>query len=54
MSGPVPERWGSRLRSVLRIMAAFLLMAHGTQKLFAWPSTEPQETAVLVSLMGLA
>lgn len=54
MSGPVPERWGSRLRSVLRIVAAFLLMAHGTQKLFAWPSTEPQETADLVTLMGLA
>jgi putative oxidoreductase len=54
MSGPVPERWGPQLRSLLRIVAAFLFMAHGTQKLFAWPISEPQEPAALVSLMGLA
>jgi putative oxidoreductase len=54
MPGPVPERWGPRLQSSLRIVSAFLFMAHGTQKLFAWPVAEPRETAALVSLMGLA
>lgn len=29
--------WASRLLSVLRIVTAFLYMAHGTQKLFAFP-----------------
>lgn len=46
--------WSPRLRSILRIVAAFLFMAHGTQKLFAWPVSEPQNTASLFSLIGLA
>lgn len=46
--------WSARLRSVLRIVAAFLFMAHGTQKLFALPVSEPQTVAPLVSLVGLA
>jgi putative oxidoreductase len=54
MPGSVPERWGPRLQSSLRIVSAFLFMAHGTQKLFAWPVAEPRETAALVSPMGLA
>jgi putative oxidoreductase len=54
MTGPIPERWGPRLLSVLRIVAAFLFMAHGTQKLFAWPVAEPRDPAPLISLMGLA
>jgi putative oxidoreductase len=29
-------------------------MAHGTQKLFAWPIDEPRDPAQLQSLMGLA
>lgn len=40
--------------SILRIIAAFLYMAHGTQKLFGWPSDEPQRPVELLSLMGLA
>src|SRR5688500_14349193 len=40
MPGPVPERWGSYLLSALRIVAGFLFMAHGTQKLFGWPASE--------------
>jgi putative oxidoreductase len=54
MPGPLPARWGPHLLSVLRIVSAFLFMAHGTQKLFAWPVSEPQEPAALLSLMGLA
>ncbi len=54
MSGPVPERWGSYLLSALRIIAGFLFMAHGSQKLFGWPATEPQPGVDLLSVMGLA
>jgi putative oxidoreductase len=46
--------WSARLRSVLRIVAAFLFIAHGTQKLFAWPVSEAQSVVPLVSLPGLA
>ena len=42
------------LLSVLRIVAAFLLMAHGTQKLFGMPVTEPRDPVALLSLMGTA
>jgi putative oxidoreductase len=54
MRGPIPERWSGYLLSLLRIVAAFLFMAHGTQKLFAWPIDEPRDPAQLFSLMGLA
>jgi putative oxidoreductase len=54
MTGPIPEKWGPRLLSLLRMVAAFLFMAHGTQKLFAWPVAEPRDPAALLSLMGLA
>ena len=54
MRSPVPPRWADRLLSILRIVAAFLFMAHGTQKLFAWPAREPQPAAPILSLMGLA
>ena len=48
------ESCSARLRSVLRIVAAFLFIAHGTQKLFAWPVSEPETVVPLVSLAGLA
>lgn len=54
MTGPIPAHWAPYLRSVLRIVAAFTLMAHGTQKLFAFPVTEARQPVALVSLMGLA
>lgn len=54
MRGPIPESWTGYLRSLLRIVAAFLFMTHGTQKLFAWPVDEPKDPAEIVSLMGLA
>jgi putative oxidoreductase len=54
MRSPIPAAWGPRLLSLLRIVAAFLFMAHGTQKLFGWPSSEPQPPVELMSLVGLA
>jgi putative oxidoreductase len=54
MRGPISERWTGYLRSLLRIVAALLFMAHGTQKLFAWPIDEPRDPAPLLSLMGVA
>ena len=54
MPGPIPAKWGPRLLSVLRIVGAFLFMAHGTQKLFVWPTSEPGHAVSLFSLMGLA
>jgi putative oxidoreductase len=36
------------------MVAAFLYMAHGTQKLFVWPASEPGHAVTLFSLMGLA
>ena len=54
MRGPIPERWTGHLLSLLRIVAALLFMAHGTQKLFSWPTDEPREAAQLLSMMGFA
>lgn len=42
------------LRSILRIAAAFLFMAHGTQKLFAFPVPQPRPPVDLASLSGVA
>src|SRR2546430_14280031 len=52
--GPVAGRWAPYLRSLLRIDAAFLFMAHGTQKLFAVPGGQPRDPVPLASLQGLA
>lgn len=41
MKGPIPSSWSPRLLSVLRIVAAFLFMAHGTQKLLGFPAALP-------------
>jgi len=40
--------------AVLRIVAALLFIAHGTQKLFAFPAGQMPGTVDLFSLMGLA
>jgi putative oxidoreductase len=45
---------GPRLLSVLRIVAAFLFIAHGTQKLFGVPAAEPRDPVALFSLLGIA
>jgi putative oxidoreductase len=42
------------LQSVLRIVAAYLYLSHGTQKLFAFPATAGAHAAPLNSLMGAA
>ncbi len=45
--------WAPRMLSILRIMAALLFIAHGTQKLLGFPPSE-RGTPPLFSLMGLA
>src|SRR5919112_469826 len=44
--------WGPRLLSVLRIVAGFLLMQHGMQKLLGLPAPMPTGTVPLLSLFG--
>lgn len=45
--------WAPRMLSILRIMAALLFIAHGTQKLLGFPPSE-RGMPPLFSLMGLA
>lgn len=54
MIHPIPPRWTPVMQSVLRIVAAFLFLAHGTQKLFGLPSLTPRPTVALASLTGVA
>ena len=49
-----PNRWASYMLSVLRIVAAFVFLAHGSQKLFGFPATHPQPTAHAFTLFWLA
>ena len=54
MSGPIPSRWSPTLQSVLRIVAAFLFVAHGTSKLFSFPAgAGPPHPIALASLPGI-
>ncbi len=46
--------WGPRLLSVLRIVAGFLIMQHGMQKLLGLPAPMPGGTVPLLSLFGLS
>lgn len=48
------SRWALWASSALRIAAAFLFMAHGTQKLFAFPVAQPRAPVDLASLSGIA
>ena len=54
MNGPIPGSWAPWLLSVLRIVAAFLFIAHGTQKLFGVPVAQPRPPMELMSQMGVA
>ena len=45
--------WTPRFLSVLRIISAFLFMAHGSQKLFNYPPS-PNGAVAITSLMGVA
>jgi putative oxidoreductase len=47
------DAWSPRLRSVLRMIAAFLFMMHGTAKLFQIPHQAMFDNLQLMSLMGL-
>ena len=47
------DAWAPRLLSVLRIVAAFMFMAHGTQKLVNFPVARASPTP-LWSLIGVA
>jgi len=48
------ERWSARFLSILRIVAAFLYMQHGAQKLFGFFATPHMHSFPLFSFMGLA
>jgi putative oxidoreductase len=50
----VLKAWSPQLLSVLRIVAAFLYLLHGTQKLFAIPASATGATVPLVSRLGVA
>lgn len=54
MFRPLPGAWSPKLISVFRIIAAFLFIGHGTQKLFGFPLAEPRPPVELFSLIGLA
>ena len=47
-------RYSPYLLSTLRMVAAFLFIAHGTQKLFGFPVSAPRPGVALLSLMGAA
>jgi len=49
-----PEVFAPRVLSVLRIVSAFLLIQHGTAKLFGFPHVAYFDNLQLVSLLGLA
>ena len=54
---PARERWTSLVLSVLRVIAALILMQHGSQKLFQYPPSGapgPVVPLVLISQTGLA
>jgi len=48
------EAWSPRLLSVLRMVAAFLYLLHGTQKLFGVPPSASGATVQLASRLGAA
>ncbi|HLL14811.1 MAG TPA: DoxX family protein [Pyrinomonadaceae bacterium] len=47
------DDWTPRILSVLRIVAAFLFMAHGAQKLFGFLAPPGAPTPPLMSQMGI-
>ena len=48
------DRWAPQVLSLLRIMAALLLLQYGTAKLLGFPEVEMFEDLQLFSLWGLA
>ncbi len=53
MRSPIPASWTPALLSIFRIVAAFLYMAHGTQKLFGFPGAKASTALVLLSWFGI-
>ena len=53
MRSPIPPSWTPYLLSLLRIAAAILFVAHGTQKLFGYPPSDMARPP-LASLAGVA
>ncbi|MDM7916900.1 MAG: DoxX family protein [Candidatus Eisenbacteria bacterium] len=53
MNGPNLDAWIPRIRSIYRIVVAFLFTAHGTQKLLTFPVAAPRDPAPLLSLTGV-
>ena len=48
-----PSQWAPRVLSILRIIAGFLIMQHGAQKLFGFPAgPQPQPPFPPLSMMG--
>ena len=47
-------KWAPRALSVLRIVAGFLIMQHGMQKLLGVPAPMPGGTVPLLSLFGVS
>ncbi|HYH86031.1 MAG TPA: DoxX family protein [Pyrinomonadaceae bacterium] len=45
MANQTLSRWAPQVLSVLRIIAAFLLIAHGSQKLMDFPTKPPPQAA---------
>ena len=54
MSASSWSAWAPRFQSLLRIMAAFMFLLHGTTKLFGFPAASPGGPVVLMSQIGLA
>src|SRR5207237_626953 len=48
------SRFQPVLLSILRMIAAFVFLAHGTQKLFAYPSNGSTHRVAIASLLGAA
>jgi len=47
--------WAPQLKSVLRIVAAFVFIQYGTMKLFGWPMAMPGgQTAAVLTQVGVA
>ena len=45
--------WAPKVLSILRVIAGFLIMQHGLQKIFGFPAgPQPQPTPPLLSMMG--
>jgi putative oxidoreductase len=54
MDMPLPRSWTSTLLSLLRIVAGFLFIVHGTQKLIGFPASMPGGPVDLMTRAGVA